>query len=138
MKQYQANVTEYVGQMELSFTTDENINWHNHFGKHWIIHTKPEHKHTPRCKQFHYKEHNPQKYICSSKRHTRIFYRSTIHCSSKLETTYTFTNSRTDNLWCIQSYNGTEYYRTMRMSKLCYALHEWIIEKEIFWIRSKA
>lgn len=74
MKQYQANVTEYVGQMELSFTTDENINWHNHFGKHWIIHTKPEHKHTPQCKQFHYKEHNPQKYICSSKRHTQEYF----------------------------------------------------------------
>lgn len=33
--------------MEFLLTTDETINWYNHFGKHWVIYTKIEHKHTP-------------------------------------------------------------------------------------------
>lgn len=44
---HQANVAEYVEQMEFSLITDYTVNWYNHFGKHWVIYTKTEHKHTP-------------------------------------------------------------------------------------------
>lgn len=84
---YQANVAEYVEQAELSFTTDYTINWCNPFGKQWVIYTKTEHKHTARTNNFttRCRMCYTEMYACVPKLCSRVLYRGTIHCGSKLE-----------------------------------------------------
>lgn len=58
-----------VEQTELPFTADSTINWYNHFGKHWVIYTNTEHKHTPQpnSSTTRYRMYHAEMYTCVPK-----------------------------------------------------------------------